>query len=154
MMAFIQRLQTMNGIYHYAPGAIITKFFDLDMAVFFVFGDECDAFDLCLQPTHQELAVDHGHDHFPAHGFDAAVYDEHIAMINAGADHGIAIHSKKESGGFVADQLFIEVDPPLHIVVGRGAKARGIRSGYFPLVEIFTAFIGGGTAPFVAKHAK
>ena len=32
----------MNGIYHYAPGAIITKFFDLDMAVFFVFGDEGD----------------------------------------------------------------------------------------------------------------
>ena len=55
----------------------------------------------------------------------AAVHHQQIAVMNAGAGHGIAAHSQKERAGGMPDQLVIEIDSHLHVIVRGRGKASG-----------------------------
>ena len=93
---------------------------------------------MAYQPLQGEPAIEYRHHHPTRPGIEAAVHHQQIAVMNAGAGHGIAAHSQKERAGGMADQLVIEIDSHLHVIVcGRG-KASG------------DAFAGQGQVEWVA----
>lgn len=52
------------------------------------------------------------------------LYYDDVAIMNAGIDHGIAFDPQKESGGFVLNQQFIEIEDVFDIVVSRRWEPR------------------------------
>ena len=72
-----------------------------------------------------EGSVEDGHHYTPRSWFEAAIHDKQIAVMNAGIDHRLATDAQKEGAGGMADELFVQVDPHLHVVIGGGGKSCG-----------------------------
>ena len=80
---------------------------------------------MACQSLECETAIEHRHDHSTRPGVEAAVHHQQIAVMNAGAGHGITAHSQKKCAAGMADQLVVEIDSHLHVIVRGGGKACG-----------------------------
>lgn len=67
----------------------------------------------------------HGHNDAAGPRIEAAVDDQQVAVVDAGAGHRVAADPQKEGAAGVADQLVVEVDAGLDVVVGGAGKAGG-----------------------------
>lgn len=56
-------------------------------------------------------------------GTNTFVDDEHIAIEDLGALHGVSFHREEESRDRIANQVLIDVEPLIRIVGGRTRKA-------------------------------
>ena len=72
-----------------------------------------------------EFPVQHRHHHPPRPWIQAAIHHQQITVVDAGSEHGFAADAQKECAGGMADQLVVEVDPHLHVVIGRRGEAGG-----------------------------
>ena len=71
-----------------------------------------------------------------------SVDDRGIAIKDAGTNHGIPADAHKKSSRLVADQLFIEIDPPFGKIIRRSPKASGIGRFHLMLCVLFGTGIG------------
>src|SRR3954463_14405163 len=87
------------------------------------FGHQPDLIEIFFKAADQHFAVEGCDYDLSVGGFYGAVYDDHVAIEDAGAGHGVTADPHEEGGGFVPDELFVEVDASFHIIVGGGAEA-------------------------------
>ena len=114
----------MDDIGHHAPDMHIFALCDIELGVVRVLGGEQDAPLAPHEPLHGQLPVQSGDDHAVVPGLDGAVHDEQVAVMDARPKHGIALRSQKKRGGAVMDEVLVEVEPPVHIVLGRRRETR------------------------------
>ena len=73
------------------------------------------------QSLQGEPAIENSHHHPPRARVEAAVHHQQVAVVDAGAGHGVAAHPQEKGAGGMADQLFIQIDSHFHVVIcGRG----------------------------------
>src|ERR1700742_2132542 len=70
---------------------------------------EPDLVERLLEPSDQHFSVQCGDDHLAACCLDRPIYNDYVTVENAGIHHSVAVHPHEKSGGFVTDQLFIQV---------------------------------------------
>lgn len=98
---------------------------DLQGGVGGVLGGEEDlAFDQ-LEALADQVAAEFGHDDGAVLGLEGPVHHQQVAGEDAGTGHGIARHAEAEGGGFVANEVFVEVETLFEVVIGGGEGARG-----------------------------
>jgi hypothetical protein len=68
--------------------------------------------------------------------------------VNAGIDHAVSGYPHEKRCRFVAHQLFIKVDAPVHIIIGRRPEPGCIGLGHIQLPVGFTARITGSEKTF------
>ena len=72
-----------------------------------------------------EGPIQDGYHHSARARIEAAIDEQEIAMVNARASHGVAAHTQKKGAAWMANQLFIEIDPHVDVVIGRGGEPCG-----------------------------
>jgi hypothetical protein len=75
--------------------------------------------------------------------FNAPVNDYNIPVMNTCIDHAVAGNPHEESGRFVPDELFIEVNTPFHVIISSSSKSCGIGGWNIELLKLFTAAVTG-----------
>ena len=76
-------------------------------------GDQPDLIECPLEAADQHFTVQGGDDHLAIGGLYRAVDDDDIAMEDARADHGVAVHPHEECGGLIPYQLLVQIDTSL-----------------------------------------
>lgn len=67
----------------------------------------------------REIPIYHCDDHRMIRWLDRAIHDQGIAVMDAELQHGVALDPDQKRRFGVADQMFVEVDPPDRVVIGR-----------------------------------
>src|SRR5438132_1589591 len=117
----------MYHIGHYAPdGEFRAGQVHVDRGQPGCFGNQPDLVEGFFKAADQHFTVEGGDDDLSVGGFDGTVYDDHVAVENAGAGHGVAADPHEEGGRLVPYQLFIEVDASFHIIVCRRTETGGV----------------------------
>ena len=80
---------------------------------------------MARQALEGEGTAKNGHDHLPRSRVEAPIDHQKITVVDAGVGHGVAAHMQEKGAGGMPDELFIEVDPHIHIVLSGGWEPRG-----------------------------
>src|SRR5690606_34828106 len=121
------------------PYGEIGEFRKVDGFVAVVLRNQEGGGEIFVKAADQQFTIEYGYHHPPFSHAQRAIHYQDIIVEYPRVAHGIALHAEKKGGGLVADQLLIEVDPPFHIIISRGAKAGSIGGGHFMLRKLFAA---------------
>src|SRR3989338_1954398 len=72
-----------------------------------------------------EFTVQDSDDDLADFRFTATLHEDEVALVDAGIDHAVAAHAKKERGGLIADQILVETDGFLRLLLDRFCKSCG-----------------------------
>ena len=101
----------MNHVCHYSPHRKLrARKIDVNGGQAGGFGHEPDLVEGTFQPANEHFAIQGGDDHFAVGGFNRAVDDDDIAVEDARADHGVAVHPHKKCRRFIPYQVLVKVD--------------------------------------------
>lgn len=70
-----------------------------------------------------EAAIDDSDDDLPVLRVERPIHDEQVAIMDAEAGHGVALHPDEEGGFPVLDQVLVEAQAVLEVVGGRRREA-------------------------------
>jgi len=114
----------MDDVTHHAENGEFLPLSDLERGEFRILRLEEDLPSPFAKALHREVPVDHG-DHDLAVGrSQRLVDDQDITGMDPGIAHRVPLHTDQEGRGGVADQLLIEIDPPLQMIIGGRGKPR------------------------------
>ena len=95
-----------------------------------------------METAYHQFTVEYSHNDTAVGEFDGPVHNQYIIVEDARVFHRVAFHAEEKSGGFVADELFVEVDAPFHVIIGRCPETGGIGGAYIVLAVFFAAPVG------------
>ena len=105
----------MDDIGDYPPdGEFGTGEIDVDGGELWRLRHQPDLVQRLFETPDEHLAVEVGDHDLPAGRFYGPVHDDYVPVEDTRAGHGVAAHAHKDGGGFVANELFVEIDVDFH----------------------------------------
>src|SRR4030095_15759103 len=80
------------------------------------------------EPLDGEFAIDDGNDDAAISGGQSAVYNQHIARVNASFTHRLPSHPDKESCCRMLNEMLVEVQGAIEVIISGGRISS--RDGY------------------------
>ncbi|MCH9611626.1 MAG: hypothetical protein S4CHLAM102_00960 [Chlamydiia bacterium] len=90
---------------------------------FGVFGEEEKGIILNFDPFDSEFAIDHGDDDGAIRGFEGAVDDEDVSVVDGSSFHRLSFDADEEGSGWMGNEKCIEVERLFYWVISWRGKA-------------------------------
>ena len=107
-----------------------------------------------VQAFDGELAVDDGDHDGAMHGIQGTVDYQEIVVLDAGANHGVALGTHEEGGFAVRNQVFVEIEGVADVVVGRTREAGLHGMGEERQQDRGNGFLRGAKAQGISGHGS